>query len=381
MKEYYITFAFLIFIVIVPIAILFYSSAKENAEGSNYSKNDQPPFSHSNNNGRQAHRNTYRTSPTQNNSKEPYSYTTSVGIAEGAIRALEKRGLRDYLFKEFHYTGKNIIPQNEDFEQTIRSAFLQVVMYLSLPPFVHLEIEYANDPNNKKKAYAGLYTTNGSDHKVTINIRNNYNHFSILAIICHECTHYFMQYHHLNWNDTSMNEQRTDVLACMLGFSSILESGYRPNPNIDPNDVRTYDTYHTIGYIPFTECQNIRSYIEEYRKNNRSSTQNKDACTIALPQLIRKGNNLIGVARYLDVQLSQLDIPRDINIISTESFYKALSEYKTTNTTKEIDCCETIIKESTDVTQLQNAIKHLEELCDQMLKWSNAFQGRFFNND
>lgn len=82
-----------------------------------------------------------------------------------------------------------------------------------------------------------------------------------MAILCHECTHFFMQYNNLNWNDTELNERRTDIIACLIGFSKALSSGYEEreiiNYKLGYNEIR----HVMIGYISDKECKDLVDYL------------------------------------------------------------------------------------------------------------------------
>ena len=49
---------------------------------------------------------------------------------------------------------------------------------------------------------------------------------NMMAILCHECTHFFMEHYQLNVTDTELNEARTDTMAMLIGFRRQIISGY-----------------------------------------------------------------------------------------------------------------------------------------------------------
>ena len=62
-----------------------------------------------------------------------------------------------------------------------------------------------------------------------------------------------MEYNNLNWIDTDLNERRTDMIACIIGFSKILSKGYKKIETVKYiNGIRQLRTI-TIGYLTETE--------------------------------------------------------------------------------------------------------------------------------
>ena len=174
---------------------------------------------------------------------------------------LKDKGFYEYLKKEF---PKPNIRNRSDEE--IRNIVHDVINYLGLSHTVDIKINRTDLSGGRlyQKTAAGLYDNSPTIYKnITINIDEGYNDNNILAIICHECTHYFMQVNGLNINNMNENEKKTDITACLIGFNEILYRGYDARLSEKQTSMILLKKIK-LGYINFRDCYNIKKARKEY---------------------------------------------------------------------------------------------------------------------
>jgi len=209
------------------------------------------------------------------------SYEDSVAgvLADGLITRMVSIGMEEYLLKDyepsvkirsFGWTSKRLTSKCE-------AVFNELLDYLELPHNIRLEVLYSPDSSG---SHPGTYHHDGFNKCVRLNIEPRYKPEQITAVLCHECTHYFMDYHHLNSQVESINEQRTDAMAILLGFGRVLENGYLKQTEtklIDSTGItNTYRvTTYKVGYISVADCALVHRLLLDRRKRIISDRQAK----------------------------------------------------------------------------------------------------------
>lgn len=123
----------------------------------------------------------------------------------------------------------------------------RMMLYLGLPmtsPVVSLK----NMDTGTHFEKAGMFYGDINRCHIDIYKRPFYRAKQIEAIMAHECTHYFLAYHHISLSDPEENELLTDTAAVYLGFGQLLNDGYATIQL--PNN-----STHTIGYITPSEIE------------------------------------------------------------------------------------------------------------------------------
>lgn len=317
------------------------------------------------------------------NQKEPNERTTlssndeqALTIAEVEIELLDKKGFCKLL--EYDYvppvelTARDLRDSDKTRDKLITVLF-GITEYLGLPSHVDLFIEYDDGQKSFGSTQAGSYRSTYEKKEIHLRIHKNYKPANIMAILCHECTHYFMEYKHLNWQDTKLNEVRTDVTANLIGFNRIMEIGYKPIETIDDYG-SGHQIRHTqrVGYITAESCVEIGMLLQQYRKNKIQSA--KDALLLEaeeehLAASIKSANDLI-------FQLKSMD-HRNLSVHSQEGLLRvqqAFMEYESRDIEREIFDCAAMLNSGKDLQQLQKAGKNIEAICTDMLNWISAFQ-------
>ena len=186
-------------------------------------------------------------------------------------KKLHENGFENYLYNDFECNMLNNINNSyflnfscEELEKKLNSFYISVLKYLKLSPTCKLVIDWSNydENNNKINSETGMFRYAGYQKEIVIKINKHMSLINAYSIICHECTHYFMKEKKLEWLDTELNEQRTDIITALIGFKNILKKGYYYS-YIDDKGVHQCK----IGYISIKELKDIEKVINKYREN------------------------------------------------------------------------------------------------------------------
>lgn len=70
---------------------------------------------------------------------------------------------------------------------------------------------------------------------------------SVVAVIMHECAHYFSEIHHTKLENKEKNERLTDLTAIWLGAGERMERGCFPRKNVQIGYLRKEECHYAIG--------------------------------------------------------------------------------------------------------------------------------------
>lgn len=127
---------------------------------------------------------------------------------------------------------------------------------------------------SESKGTAGLYTESKDSRKIEINLKECYSLNEVVAIICHECSHAFLNYYHVKLPDTAENEVLTDTCAIYLGFAQYLLAGYKPVKRIaSVTHTSTQSTAKIqssfIGYLNLSQLEYVCKVLRKIKKKNK----------------------------------------------------------------------------------------------------------------
>ena len=104
----------------------------------------------------------------------------------------------------------------------------------SVPKKYIAALEKEGDPNqyaireltDEVVSYLGIPQSDDVKHNVRSKTQGIYSCETVVAIICHECTRYFMSHHQLEFGENHKKEACIDIMANLIGFSKILQKAY-----------------------------------------------------------------------------------------------------------------------------------------------------------
>ena len=298
--------------------------------------------------------------------------TPILSIAEGVVTVLEQKHLekflmRDYVISVFLSFGDLSGRVKNISEEKLNIILTDILNFLELPVFVRLEIKYNSD-----KSTAGTYHNNNYERKIIINMEDYYSPSNVIAILCHECTHYFMEYHKLNWNDTELNEQRTDVVANLIGFNKIMLEGYREINSVKTSWNTKTTTTHKIGYISTQDCYDLKNFLEL----SRNEILQKQQVNKILQEIKNEIQHHIRTAKILYQQLEFIDIKK-INISNPEKILKIqeiLTQKENRNINHEILKYEEAMTKISNISQANKQKQSIYNLCSELISWITTLQ-------
>ena len=308
-----------------------------------------------------------------------YDITPSISIAEGFCVLMEKRGLERFLMRDY-VPGVKIrrsdLKNPETARKKLHELLCDILKFLELPASVRLRIDYGND-SEAGKSQAGSYSRNAFDREIAVKIQPFYGPANVLAIMCHEAAHYFMEYNRLNWNDTYLNEQRTDIVANLTGFSKIMREGYREIKNYETSfepslifiTMKTKTTTHKIGYINVKDCADIGRFLAYFRKNLSARQEAKiqfDSLKQKTSEYIETAKTLAGQAEYISIPETKALTPEQIMKIQ-----RVLAEKESRNIPAEIRRHEQALQRASTPEQLGKVYQDISGLCGELSAWLN----------
>ncbi len=195
-------------------------------------------------------------------------------MAEGMCQRMLQEGLGKFLLKDFCpttvLTQEDL--QNKDItKKKLQCILREIYVFLGISIQTNLVVEWnESSANQVHKTQAGSFSGNILSREIKVIIECDYTPDNVMSILCHECSHAFMEKHNFNWQDTSMNEERTDIMAVLLGFGDYMARGYRvicytEQKYVSNDRIETKTTRKKVGYITSDECNQIQQYLITHR--------------------------------------------------------------------------------------------------------------------
>lgn len=147
----------------------------------------------------------------------------------------------------------------------VASVTDQVLRHYCLDPSkVQIETAFSDNPRGSGEEVRGQFQNAATGYgKVRIVLKPEDSEFdTVIAIIMHECAHYFSEVHHTKLEDEAENERLTDATAIWLGAGERMLRGCFPRSNIQ------------IGYLTKEECQYA---VHETERRRQIATDKSEA--------------------------------------------------------------------------------------------------------
>lgn len=91
--------------------------------------------------------------------------------------------------------------------------------------------------NNRPQDIAGMYKIQGHDSTIEINYHADMREEEILAILIHECMHFYLRCRNLGYSNKDKNELLTDTTTIYMGFYKYMKAGYGRVGYISPSTI------------------------------------------------------------------------------------------------------------------------------------------------
>ena len=300
----------------------------------------------------------------------------AVSIAKDEITILEERGFANLLMKDYVVPDKllAVLPKSGTYkEDQLRPIMKDMLQHLGMPTDIPLSIESADfvrfpgQPN--PDASAG-----GNEKIIRLKLLSQYQSVNVLALLCHECARHFMMTNRLKQNGGGYKEARIDVVANLIGFSRLMESGYtqvmiweakRKKSSIFPFPKETNaveDVLQTvrIGHISEFACFLIGEELKGYRLKKEQKDQEQACYKDYLLLEIKKAKHLLQYVEEIDIAAAKAQHE------NSPEFIAAISKYEKRDFRKEISDCEDILKSNQNTDLIQKADRAMFNLCLEM---------------
>ena len=301
----------------------------------------------------------------------------AVSIAKEKIAILEERGFANLLMKDYAVPDKLLaaLPKSGMYkEDQLRPIMKDMLQHLGMPTDIPLSIENADFVRFPGQSNPDA-SADGNDKTIRLELRSQYQSVNVLALLCHECARHFMMANRLKQNGGGYKEARIDVVANLIGFSRLMESGYtqvmiwsskRKKSALFPFPRETdavEDVLQTvqIGYISEYACFSIGEEVKRYRWK-REQKEYEQACYKKdyLLLKIKKAKHLLRNVDELDITAAKKRYESD------PEFIAAISKYDGRDFRKAILDCEDILKSKQNMEQIQKADVKMFNICLEM---------------
>ena len=125
-------------------------------------------------------------------------------------------------------------------------------------PYTQFNIRITDGTNTKN---AGQYYREAGLPTIEVMVRPNYTSNQIIAIVCHECMHHFLDVKKIKGKTGAANEKLTDYTAIYTGFGKILQDGYSPVTTF----ANGQNTETKLGYITVNDILVARDCLPEFK--------------------------------------------------------------------------------------------------------------------
>lgn len=123
------------------------------------------------------------------------------------------------------------------------------IYHLVVLIMMHLKAPYSQFnirvSDGKQGNVAGLYSQNSGLPTIEILVKPNFTEEQVIAIVCHECMHHYLNIKKIKGKSDEANEKLTDYAAVYTGFGKQLQRGYKQIQN----NFNGRELQSKIGYL------------------------------------------------------------------------------------------------------------------------------------
>ena len=143
-------------------------------------------------------------------------------------------------------------------EAAVRRLISRIMIHLGMP-YSDFRVMITDGTDAKT---AGTYQHDPLHPTIGLQLRPGYTAEQIIAIVCHECSHHFLNVKKLKGASDHGNELLTDYAAVYTGLGPLLRNGYQDPANL----YREKADRTRVGYITADEIDAAMSVLREYGK-------------------------------------------------------------------------------------------------------------------
>ena len=176
--------------------------------------------------------------------------------------------LKDNLDKiGYVYKGEFIIPDNikrkliysKYSERAIKDLFKLITEHMGITN-QGVEIIVKNVSSRANNSYAGLYDEGDETtaKKIIVLVEPDFSYETVLSILIHESTHYFLLSNEIRVDDRETNEYLTDIATIYLGFGKYMLDGYKQKKKlVYMDEINRTTSEYKVGYINYSDVKYV----------------------------------------------------------------------------------------------------------------------------
>lgn len=166
-----------------------------------------------------------------------------------------KKALPDKNFSSFSIDEglkRQLIYSRYD-EKYLRTLMKKILEHMQIPiNSLTFRKEYAS--KRKGLPFVGLY--DDKKKEISLYLNCNLSFETVISILAHECTHYFLSLNNLKLKSRIQNEILTDFTTVYLGFGNYLKKGYKEiRYVIYENEFQRLVDSEKVGYVGFKDIE------------------------------------------------------------------------------------------------------------------------------
>lgn len=185
--------------------------------------------------------------------------------------------LDEYLNKiGYTYKGEFFVPDevkrkliySKYSERAIRDLFTIITKHMGITD-KGVDFEVRNVSSRSYRNYAGIYDEGNevTEKKISIFIKPDYTYETVLSIVIHESTHYFLISNGIKLKDRDLNEYITDIATVYLGFGKYILEGYKQSKKlVYISELKRTTSGYKVGYINYSDVKYIIKKLKNRRK-------------------------------------------------------------------------------------------------------------------
>ncbi|MBQ6846011.1 MAG: hypothetical protein IJO61_02665, partial [Oscillospiraceae bacterium] len=195
----------------------------------------------------------------------------------------------------------------------------------------------------------------------------------VVAILCHEISHLYMELMDIKYKDLKQNEEATDVTAILLGFGKIMIKGYVECSREESTGFNTSIIHKSkIGYISSRDCKIVYRLTKRIKEFELLKRQEK----ILLDETKKKTKEKIELSKQLYDNFIIVSQNRPATFVQQEDMLKMQDLYnKIENGYFSVQIRQFEMKVSKELSQedLEEINKKIDLFCYEITMYNSFF--------
>lgn len=305
------------------------------------------------------------------NAKERYTY-----ILTDLYEKIKLKSSEDIVLKENFTVKKNyyrLIQPGKYITEHIENLASEILSYLNIKNKIDIVVLYDETNRYNSTKSAGYYRSNKITRDIHIVVKKDYTCRDVVAVLCHEICHLYMELMDIEYEEKQLNEEATDIIAILLGFGKIMIDGYTEyqyEEDLGCNTKRIYKS--KIGYITNRDCRIIYRLVKKLKKIEQEKKHSEVVFKETKNRIIEKNK----LARQLYDDLFIISQNKPTTFVCQEDMTKAQDLYiKLENNyfLTKINKFDNKLSKELNQSDLDEINKKIDQLCYEITMYNFLF--------